>query len=284
MNNQTPSAQAGADAQPNAVANSIDNIVDAAVTEGTQETETEVATEESEAQTVEKPIELSIEEQLEKLRKVKSRDDRKIGKLTALKYQQQKELEELRARVSNTQVQPQNPTNTGEPKELDYTSYADYMRAVQKYDLKQEMSKFEGKQNQTQQTQAEQSRLTASLDEIGNAADKFIAEVPDAQEIFDECEDTLMAMPNEIKRVFLEAGPGAELAVYNLAKQGKLADLADMSPARAAMEIGRAQIQVVTKPKTKAPTPLPVSRGSVAGGKKPEDLNGDEIRSWLTAK
>lgn len=217
---------------------------------------------------------------------------REKGKAARLKFERDQEratraqLEQKLAQLQTPQQpQPKSASNTGEPQEADFNNYADYMRAVQKYDLEQALAARDSKQQQDQTSQAEYNRLIASLDEIDKAADKFIAEVPDAQDVFDNCEDVLMAMPDAIKKVFLEAGVGAELAVYNLAKEGKLEALGTMSPAKAAMEIGRAQTQALQpKPVTKAPTPMTPVRGAASGGKSLDRMQYSELKEWLNTR
>lgn len=297
MTNPATPAPAGGEAQPIADANSIDSIVDAAVAESTQATK---ETPEAEATEPNEPAAETEEAWPKKAENALAKAKGKAAQLRAERDQERtarQRLEQQLAQYSQQQPQPKSTNSgnmsvekTGIPTKLvpeSFTNWADYSEAraaeIADYKISQKFAEHSEQQTKSYQAAQEQARLTKSLDDIGTAADKFIADVPDAQEIFDECEDTLVAMPDEIKRVFLEIGPGAELAVYNMAKEGKLEALASMSAARAAAEIGRAMTQAI-KPRTKAPTPLPASRGSVAGGKRLEDLSGDEMRSFLRAK
>jgi hypothetical protein len=277
MNNPMSPAPAVADAQPNAVVNPIDAIIDSAETEGTQP---EVADEPAKP---DQPKELSPAEELEKLRRAKARDDRRIGKLTAQKYQYQKEADELRARFSKPEQATQKPLNTGEPKETDFNNYAEYMRAVNKYDLQQELAQRDSKQQVTQQTAQEQAWIGQREQAVALKAQEFAKENPEVIALVEEYGEVIDELPPAIQRAFLEAD-NAPLAFFNLAKEGRLEELANMSPARAAMEIGRAQMQAPAKPKTKAPTPLPASRGSVASGKSLDQMSGKELLKWSKSK
>lgn len=275
MTNQA-TAQAG-EAQPIADANSIDNIIDNAVAESTEATKEIPKVEPSEPEAAEaKPEEQFPKKAVNAL----SRRDKQIGK-------QRAQIEQLNAELARFRQQPaqqtQKPANTGEPKEDDYKNFADFIDAKNAYRIEQGFAKFEGKQKETQKSQQEQAWIAQREQAVRTTAQTFIKENPDAQAVIEEFADLADEFSPELQRAFLEAD-NAPLAFYNLAKEGKLEDLMQMSPARAAMEIGRAQAQALTKPKTKAPTPLPASRGSVAGGKRPEDLSGDEIRSWMRAK
>lgn len=279
MTNPNTPAQAGGDAQPVAVADTIDTIIDNA---GAQEPEI-ADKDDSVNPEGDKPKELSPAEELEKLRRAKARDDRRIGKLTAQKYQYQKEADELRTRLSQPQqATQQKPLNNGEPKETDFNNYAEYMRAVQKYDLQQEFAVRDNKQQITQQSVQEQAWVAQREQAVAAKAQEFAKENPEVIALVEEYGDVIDELPSAIQRAFLEAD-NAPLAFYNLAKEGKLEELASMSPARAAMEIGRAQTQAPKKTATRAPTPMTPAKGTAAGGKSLERMSGDELLNWVNS-
>jgi hypothetical protein len=260
MTDQVP---ADAGAQPIADANSIDTIIDEAV-----------------AETPEKPIEPEEVKPDEPFPKkavnALSRKDKQIGKLRAQYEQAQLELNQLRQKAPL-------PKTDGAPKESDYQNYADYLEARQDYKLEQKLTERDGKQNKTQQDFQEQAWFSQRSIEVKAQSDKMAQEIPDYTAVFEEFGDVVDEYSPQLQRFFLEAD-NAPLAFYNLAKEGKLEELAHMSLAKAAMEIGRAQTQAYTKQKTKAPAPLPASRGSVSQGKKLDDMNGTELRSWMRAE
>lgn len=271
MTDQAIPANAGA--QPVADANSIDGIVDAATTPATPETPEEEPAEPNE------PAEPTKDEPFpKKAINALSRRDKQIGKLRAEREQLAAELEKVRAQQT---VRPtEKPVNTGEPQEKDFTNYHDYIRALNKYDAEQLLNARDGKQKETQQNQQEQAWVTERETAVTQQAQDFIKDNPEALSLVEEYADVIDEFPAGIQRLFLEAD-NAPLAFYNLAKEGKLESLGTMSLAKAAMEIGRAQTQAPAKPKTKAPTPLPASRGSVSSGKRPDEMDGKEIRAWM---
>lgn len=285
MTNQTTSAQAGGEAQPIVDANSIDSIVDNAVAESNTATKD---TPEAEAAEPNEPVVDAEDPWPKKAENALAKAKGKAAQLRAERDQERaarQRLEQQLAQYSQPQTK-QASANNGEPKETDFNNYAEYMRAVQKFDLQQEFAARDSKQQVTQQTAQEQAWVTQREQAVATKAQEFVKENPEVTDLVEEFGDVIDGWQTthpHITRAFLEAD-NAPLAFYNLAKEGKLEELANMSPARAAMEIGRAQTQAIAKPKTKAPTPLPAARGSVAVGKKPEDLSGDEIRSWMRAK
>jgi hypothetical protein len=273
-----PATPQGGEAQPIADVNSVQSILDSANPQAPKEIP------ESEVESVE-PVEPAEETKDEPFPKkainALSRRDKQIGKLRAEREQLAAELEKFR-QVPAPNKAPQS-NNNGEPQEKDFTTYHEYIRAINKFDAEQLLNAREGKQEQTRQSQQEREWVAKSEKVVADAAQTFIKENPEAQAIIDEYGDVLDELPPQIKRIFLEAGESAPLAVFNLVKAGKIEELGSMSPARAAMEIGRAMTQAV-KPKTKAPTPLPAARGSVPGGKSLEQLTAREAWKLLNPK
>jgi len=200
------------------------------------------------------------------------------GKEAKLKFQLE---QERAARVAleqrlNANPKPAETKPSGEPKEADYQHYHEYMRAVQKYDLQQELAGRDTKQQETQQSQQLQAWENQRLDVIDKQAEEFTKQFPEIETIFEENLDTIKEYPTYIKHLFLEAD-NAPLALYNLAKEGKLEALGTMSLAKAAIEIGRAQTQAISKLATKAPAPLSPAKGTGSGGKTLADMSPKEI-------
>ena len=214
-----------------------------------------------------------------------SRRDKTIGRLKAQLDAANAEMERFRSSPPPRQESAKEP---GEPKEADYQNYHDYMRAVQRYDLEQAIAKMQGSQQSTikEQTQAAQQQqfIAQRETEIATEAREFIAEHPEAQGMLEEHADVIDGLPPQIQTLFLDPEVNAPQAMFNLIKQGKLEDLAFMSPQRAAIEIGRAMAQPITRSQTKAPTPIPAARGSVPGGKNPAEFSPREALNFLKRK
>jgi hypothetical protein len=206
---------------------------------------------------------------------------REKGKAARLKFERDQErarVRELEQRLSQSSPLPKPVApNDGAPKESDFQSYADYLEARSDWKLEQKLVERDGKQQQSAQ-------YDAWVNQRSSAADVQAAELaktaPDAFDVMADHEDTISDFSPQLKGLLLEADNTA-LAIYNLAKEGKLESLGNMSLAKAAMEIGRAQTQAPTKPQTKAPAPLPASRGSVAASKPLERMSPDELRKWM---
>jgi hypothetical protein len=297
MTNEATPVSTGGDAQPIADARIVDNGLLNAGNDQNTSTFNKQADGEKEKSADEGEItKLTPEQELEKLRRAKSRDDRRIGKLTAIRYQNAQELQEARDEIARlqgkttqqqTQQQPAQATPDGMPKEANYKTYAEYLEAVNDYKIDQKFAKLQEGQQQTQQKSEEAAKYQAweneRLTAIDSRADAFAKDYPEVKQLFDDNAELIKSYPPELKRAFLEADK-PEVAFYNLATQDKLADLADMSIVDAKVEIRLAQMQAPKRLQTKAPAPLPASRGSVPAEKDPADMTDAEWNRWRRAQ
>lgn len=267
--------------------NEIDAIIDAAETVSEAQTpdaptETPAAenpetpapeTEESEAEVKDKPEDMFPKKAVNAL----SRRDKQIGKLKAEKQQMQQELETLRQKAN-----PKPEVKDDAPKEVDFETYGEYLRAEARYAARQELSETQAKQteekaeNDTKEWEAERAE----------AMDDNAAEARKAFSDFDKVIEK--AIPKEglaphVKKAFLEADNPA-FALLALAKEGNLEDLNDMSFAKCAMTIARYEDKGLalskTKPVTNAPKPMTPAKGTGTPGKTDDDLV-DEILAYV---
>lgn len=246
-----------------------------------QETVTETPTEETTTETPEPSAEKEEVQFPKKAVNAISYRDRKIG-------QQKAQLEQANARIAAVEAElaKSKPTalpngvplklETGEPNPDAYTDYQKYLDDRQDWRLEQREAarskETESTQAQTQQQQFIAERQTAFTSEL--KTDK------EATALLEEYAD--LEVPDHIANIFLEAEPADAIRAFKvLAKEGRLEALIAMPLARAAMEIGKAQIATTPKPKTNAPKPLPASRGSVAGDKSLEQMSGAELVAWV---
>lgn len=210
---------------------------------------------------------------------------REKGKTAKLKFERDQEraaraqLEQRLAQFTTPQKPAPTSTDDG-PKESDFQNYADYLEARSDWKLEQRLAERDGKQRETQQSAQQEAWANQRTSDADVQAAELAKSAPDVFDVIDEHEDTISEFSPQLKSLLLEADNIA-LAIYNLAKEGKLESLRGMSLAKAAMEIGRAQTQAPTKPQTKAPAPLPASRGSVAATKSPDRMTPDELRKWM---
>jgi len=181
-----------------------------------------------------------------------------------------KEINKLRAKLRELEAQKEaKASQPARPREEDFETYGDFLRADIKYDLMQEggQPKVEPKQAEVPvqgSTPEEQAYYAEKNQSIAVKANEYAKTIPDYQATLAQHLDYVDLLPKAIQDVFYEAEDAA-LAFYNLAKQGTLYELADMTPTQAAMAIAKAQNVSRPKPTTNAPRPIKGINGTGAG-------------------
>lgn len=207
-----------------------------------------------------------------------SKQDRRIGRMTAEKYAMRKELEELREKLKITSA----------PKEADFEGkpYGDYLDARAENAADKRFNENKAKDIE--------SRLSADEAAYKEERGRVIAEnAIEARKSFSDFDDVLKAskptldsLPAEIQELFLEADNGA-YALFALAKEGSLRDLGDMTPARAAMIIAKMEDKGLQlsklKEASKAPPPIETVKGTGASSKDPTKMTDAEFNAWRRA-
>lgn len=208
-----------------------------------------------------------------------SRRDKQIGKLQAQLAAERAELAKYREQAAKT---PQ------EPKEEAYDNYGEFLEAKARMKFEQEQSQ-KNKQLEEQATQQQKEAWVSERSDYAiEKAKSAIESIPDYKQLFMENADILQSLPKHVEEAFYEADEPA-LAFYALAKEGKLDALLNMSPARVALEIGRAELRgealSKAKPVTKAPTPIQGLKGTGNSTKTiNENSTWEELDKWLKTK
>lgn len=201
-----------------------------------------------------------------------SRRDKEIGKLRA-------QLQQLQAQ---REAPPQNQPKSDRPKEADFQTYGEYLKADALYDMRQELAK-DKEASKTEELSAKEREWMAERDmEIGQKTQEYMKAIPDYAEVAQENADILAEMPPHIQKAFYEADD-APMAFYNLAKEGKLEALASMSPYRAAMEIARAEMKKPVAQISKAPRPMQGATGKGPSSSSLDSKSPDELMKWLNS-
>lgn len=217
-----------------------------------------------------------------------SRRDKKIEKLQAeLAAYRAGQGNIAKANVQQPQAtQPKNQNNDQAPREEDFENYGDFVTARAEYNVLKKLKEQQEAGAKAMEAQQYQSKMQEYIEtrdeEIAEVAKTYISQIPDYQSVISEASDIVDTIPWEIQQLFYEADDAA-LAVYNLAKEGKLERLATMSPYKAAIEIDRAQQK---KPQLKkvpsAPEPIKGMTGASSSGSKTLDrMSGEEIIKHL---
>lgn len=212
-----------------------------------------------------------------------SRLERETRILRAKAQERERELTaELEKYKSQQQPKPQNSTvHPDAPRLEDYETFDDYNRAIARFEAKQVWAEGQKQQQEQQLTQDQQRYFEERSNYATQKADEAIAAIPDFEEVIGEYSDVIDAMPQHIEMIALELD-NSPLAIYQLAKEGKLESLFTMSPARAAAELAKAEMRgetVKAKPVTSAPAPMQPVKGSGTGSKSVDSMSYAELKA-----
>ena len=193
-----------------------------------------------------------------------------------------RENRELRALLQQQQPQQKQQAETiaaKEPMESDYENLLDYLKAVVQYEQKNAA----GNQSSPQKSGELQPspEVIARIQEITQQEQAFRESVPEYSALTLKNKEFFEQVPAEIQQAFLLA-ENAPLALYALMKEDRLDDLEGLSPAKLAMEIGKAEergkayASQVKKIST-APAPITALKGMGKPSKELHDLSVEEL-------
>ncbi len=221
--------------------------------------------------TAKKPFK-NVQKRIDKLTKraADERREKEYWKEQALKTQAQKQ--ESKAEDVQEQVQAKSSDDTPQPEDFD--SHADYVRAIAKWEFRQEreLEKASERENSLKK-EIHEKRLN-----FANQAKEIAAAEADYDEVMDGIDGVMI--PPSVQSILLESESGARLA-YELAKDSKeFKRICELPPLAAARAIGRVEARLEkesdkteTKTKelktTKAPKPIsPIGAKNTGSVKK----------------
>jgi len=207
-----------------------------------------------------------------------SRRDKQIGKLRAEQQYLRQQLEALQSKA------PSQPTKQdGTPDENQFETYGEYLKAVARYEARQELDQGKQQADKAAADSKEQTWMMERAENIDNLVEEASAKIPDFQSVIGEYAEDIADLPPHIKRAFLEA-ERPEMAFYALAKEGKLEAISNMSAYQAAIAIGKAEdrglAMAQSKPVTKAPQPIAAAKGTGTATKSLETMTPKELMNW----
>ena len=223
-------------------------------------------------------------------------EEKKLENALAYRKKQEqryrKEAENLRAEHANLakELEQYKPKEVkpadGKPKEDDYATFGEYNEAVVEWVADKKLAAKQTEYDQRRAQEDEQRYIDERSPVVEKLAADTIKANPEIGEVLAEHEDTLNGVHPQLRRMLLEA-ENPVLAAYHLAKEGVLDNLSSMSLEDARVEfklaqrVAKAAPQPATKVQSKAPAPLPTSRGSVVGEKSLTEKSGEELWAWV---
>lgn len=220
--------------------------------------------------------------------KVKHGMQKRIDKQTAKLAEMERLLSEKEAMLLKAQ-----PQQTDAPKEEDFESYEDYLKAQGRYEALQEQKETQRKQAQAERDAAYQKTMTERRAMFEEKEVELKKVTPDYDEKVKEVEMNIQLLSDSQKastefqvfRDMLFSSDNMPALTYELGKNPDLLDeMLTMNPLQIARKIARLELQIENAPKAQhkpvtAP-PSPISSGSKVN-KSFEDMSYKELKKKM---
>lgn len=193
-----------------------------------------------------------------------------------------RELREFKASLEKKPA-PEPVAKDDAPKEEDFDSFLDFVKATARYEAKQE---YKPRESEPQAPVVDQKQVER-ISQIANQVTEFAQRTPEYLQLYQQHRAFMDNLPEQVEAAIYEA-ENAPLALYALMKEGGLEDLEDLPPMRIAMELGRAEergkryLETATRT-TNAPPPITPLKGTAKGSKSIEQMSADELLSWVAS-
>lgn len=273
------------DTTQTAGADLVDSIVDAGLPAAATETAKPAEAETTETKDpAAEPAKTYTADDIAALEKELARERRRIGKITAQKYQEKARADQYNQQIA--ELQKKIPQTTGEPQIGNYTDYNKYQQDVIDYRInlatteKNKTAPQQPTQEDYQKQLWREHRRPALVQQVQAASQTF----PDMAKKLQANTQLLDSLPSHVADAFLEADNGA-VAIYQLLEDGMIPHLAGMNADTVQALIEKAEDKALSrrKPASTAPAPLTAARGTAPGSKSPADMSGDELRKWMAS-
>ena len=203
----------------------------------------------TEDEQIEQPAETEEQEQ-EKQKQAKGVQKR-INELARQRYEaeQRAESERRQRELLEQQIKQQTPKEPGEPKEDDFETYDEYIRALGRWEAKKEY--------EAQKTEEEKQREAVTRQQKEQEFVRRSVEVKAKYEDFDMVRmNAILSEPMESAIISSELGP--EVLYYLGNHVDESYNISQMDPINAARELGRIEAKISLTPKSSnAPKPIP---------------------------
>lgn len=206
--------------------------------------------------------------------KFKRNADGQIERLTYLRRQAERERDEAIAQLNGARKSGEPPADKPIPDK--FADYGDYVEAL---------TDWKADQRDAKRSESEASRSAQRADQLrGQEWQSKVAAtsatIPDYADVVGKSE---LPVAGHVAEALMDADRGPELA-YHLAQNPETVDrLNDMSPARAAIELGKIEATLGATPAkatTKAPAPITPVRSGSSTTKDPAKMDMAEYTAY----
>lgn len=278
-----------ADTQDQVVENAVETEV-----EETENAEADSPDTEGQETEAEAPQE-TVEEKAERLEREAAAKQKAIDRKTAAYHAQQRKIAELQEQLAKINQQPQ-AEGLKEPSidDPEFDSYADYEKAKEDFLTKKVEKELKSKMLQEQYQAEQQKAVQEKLAKRQAQEAEYIKINPAYSKSAKEVNDYLptLSAPAAVQEAVLEAvyeGNVPQIIDYFGSNEGEnleeLARIAQLTPAKAAIEIYKIQQKLSAKTPVKketkpAPKPIEKVKGTSKGSKTLTQMSPDELVKW----
>jgi len=236
------------------------------------------------------------DEQDSEPKKSKGGFQKRIDKLTKKASELERQLEVERAdkerllQLNKPKTQEKQPAdNSGEPNPDNFETYAEYNKALVRYEAK--LIRDEEKQQEAEQ------RTRSEMAEAGKNFEKKVELAKSKYDDFDEVFDPDLQVSGAMQAVMLDSDVGAELAYYLCKNPNEAAEIANMHPLQATRKMALIEAKLLkdsddgedsvveTKKISAAPKPVtPIKSGNGGVQKDPNKMNFKEYKAYRAAQ
>lgn len=222
--------------------------------------------------------------------KKQSKFQRRLDRQKSARVAAETEAKLLREQIARLEAQPKQPQDTGEPQREAFADYETYLRAVTRYDAKQEASaalKTEREASQVrdrqQQDNVSQEKIAQQWTEREKAFQATTKDYEDVVTPYVSDEEGLGRLSDGARRLIVDSEVGPHL-LHHLASNSDVADrIADLSPLRQLVELGKLEdvVKAPAKRVSNAPDPIkPVGQGRSAANGFSENMSDAQYKEW----
>lgn len=194
---------------------------------------------------------------------------RRIDKLTRTVHELRRELD--------TRTPKQEVKDDSEPKEADFSSYGDYLRAVAKWEIKQSYKA----QSQEQQERQQQESFKKTADTFQERSEKLREKYEDFDEV---CFGDHVVISEVMSMAILDSEYGPEINYYLGSNPQESLRIAKLSPYAAAREIGKLELKFAnpqTQPKKPSNAPDPINPVKPKAPASDGPSSEDDVGTWI---
>ena len=246
---------------------------DVAAEQETPEVEASDETESDDAQEEQSHEDQDPDVRIKKMDNAIKRRDKKLAQSNA-------RLRELEAKLAEAQ-KPFEPKNVNPD---DFETMDEYFKAQTEAAIENKFTQNNTDQQKAQLDAQKQQIIAERNEAIIEQANEVSQTLTDLPQVWRQNAAILNALPEQVTEMFYSLD-NAPVAIYTLAKEGRLADLAYMNPHIAAQEIYSAQQRGagLLRPRTQQTAPEPM-RSAKGGVKTTKDLSKGSVLKNLGLK